>query len=219
MHFPLWLRAAAFLLLCSAWVPGSAWADDEPKMLFIEYELVAFGVPPDSFAAKPKKLWRVGDSHLRLEELPNSEAKEQRLLVVAEPDIWVINRTTGLGRHEIDPGPTYRVKFPVFTADKNEDVVKLEMGSEVQFFRDHDARDAGEKTVADVACKESVIELGGHQVSLFTRVADGTPYQVTILVGEYALAVRYLRYETGLAVDKDLFTPPADIKFEEPKQP
>jgi len=217
MRFRHWLRTAAFLLLCGASIPCT-WADD-PKMLFIEYALVAFGLDPDSFNAQPKKVWRGGETYLRLEEVPNPETGSQRLLVITEPDIWIIDRTTGLGRHEVDPGPTYRIRFPVFTADSNEDIVKLEMGMEREFFREHGATEAGEKSVAGVECKESVLELGGRKVSLFTRTSDGVPFQVTILLGERALAVRYLRYETGLALDKSLFKPPQDIKFEEPKKP
>jgi hypothetical protein len=209
-------KLVLFVVVCM--VPVMARAEDA-KMVRIEYQLVAFGLPPDSFGAQPKKLWRVADTHLRLEEVKNPETNEQRLVIVAQPDIWVIDRTTGRGRHEIDPGPTYKVKFPVFTADGADEIVALEMGSEVEFFREHGAKEVGEKTVADVKCIESVIELAGRKISLYTRKSDGLPFQVAVLVGDRAVAVRYLRYERGLAVDKALFAPPPGGQVEEVKKP
>lgn len=214
---PLSMRKLLLLaVLCMA--PFVARAD-EPKMLHIEYQLVAFGLAPDSFGAQPKKLWRVADTHLRLEEVKNPETKEQRLVIVAQPDIWVIDRMTSRGRHEVDPGPTYKVKFPVFTADGADEILALEMGSEVEFFRERGAKEVGEKTVADVKCMESVMELAGRKISLYTRKSDGVPFQVAVLLGDRAVAVRYLRYERGLAVDKALFAPPAGAQIEEVKKP
>jgi hypothetical protein len=212
-----WLgRAAILTAFCMA--PFATHADDT-KMLYIEYQLVAFGLAPDSFAAQPKKLWRVGDTRLRLEEVINPQSREQRLVIVAQPNIWVIDRVVGLGRHEMDPGPTYKVKFPVFAADGADEITALEMGREAEFFRERGAKDMGAKTVAGVECTESMIELGGRKLSLYMRKSDGLPFQVSVLVGDKARAVRYLRYERGLAVDKALFAPPAGVQIEEAKKP
>ena len=207
-----WVYAGIAVLLTAVFPVEAA---DDAKMTFIEYQLVAFGLAPDSFMAQPKKLWRVGDTHLRLEEVVNPETKEQRLVVVAQPDIWVIERTGKRGRHERDPGPTYKVKFPVFAGDANDELTKLEMGSEIEYFNSRGAKDAGEKNIAGITCKEVVAELAGRKVSLFTRKTDGLPFQVVVTVGERALAVRYLRYEAGLAVDKSLFVPPAGVQIDE----
>lgn len=208
-----WLRFATLALLLVAGAPVRA--ADDAKMLFIEYQLVAFGLAPDSFIAQPKKVWRVGDTHLRLEEVVNPDNGEQRLVVVAQPDIWVIDRVAKRGKHELDPGPTYKVKFPVFTADGNDEIAKLEMGSEVEYFREKGAKEAGEKSVAGITCIETTVEVAGRKMSLFTRKSDGVPFQVVVTVGERALAVRYLRYERGLAVDKTLFVPPAGVQIVE----
>ncbi|MBX9964145.1 MAG: hypothetical protein K2Y35_13880 [Burkholderiales bacterium] len=210
------LRRAVLAVLAVLLVAaGAAGAADEAKMTYVEYQLVAFGLAPESFMAQPKKLWRVGDSHLRLEEAVNRETNEQRLIVVAQPDIWVIERISKRGRHERDPGPTYKVRFPVFAGDPNDELTKLEMGSEVEYFRERGAKDVGEKTIAGVTCNESATEVGGRKLSLFTRKADGVPFQVVLTVGEKAFAIRYLRFERGLAVDKSLFVPPAGVTIEE----
>lgn len=208
-----WLRLATMAALLAT--ATAVRAADETKMTYIEYQLVAFGLAPDSFGAQPKKLWRVGETYLRLEEVVNPDNGEQRLVVVAQPDIWVIDRTAKRGKHERDPGPTYKVKFPVFTADGNDEIAKLEMGSEVEYFREKGAKDMGEKSVAGVTCIESALEVAGRKMSLYTRKTDGTPFQVVVTVGERALAVRYARYERGLAVDKKLFAPPAGVQIEE----
>jgi len=199
-------------------VPLTARAED-PKMVFMEYKVVAFGIAPDSFQAQPKKLWRVADTHLRLEEVKHPETGEQRLVIVAQPDVWVIDRIKGRGRHDVDPGPTYKVKFPVFTASGSDEIEALEMGREVEYFREHGAKEVGEKTVGDVKCTESMVEIAGRKLSLYTRKSDGLPFQVVVLIGDRALAVRYLRYERGLAVDKALFAPPAGVQIEEAKKP
>jgi len=215
--FEGWLgRAALLAVFCM--VPFAGRADDA-KMLRIEYQLVAFGLPPDSFPAQPKKLWRVADTRLRLEEVKNPDTGEQRLVIVAQPDMWIIDRIAGLGRHQIDPGPTFKVKFPVFNAEGTDEITALEMGQEVEFFRERGAKDMGTRTVAGVECNESMIELGGRKLSLFTRKSDGLPFQVSVLIGDKARAVRYLRYERGLAVDKALFTSPAGVQIEEAKKP
>jgi len=200
-------------------VAAAASAADDTKMTRIEYQLVAFGLAPDSFMAQPKKVWRVGDTYLRLEEGVNPENKEQRLVIVAQPDIWVIERTSKRGRHERDPGPTYKVKFPVFAGEPNDELTKLEMGSEIEYFRDHGAKEVGEATIAGVPCIQSATEVAGRKLSLYTRKADGIPFQVVVTVGERALAVRYLRYERGLAMDKSLFVPPAGVQIEEAAKP
>jgi hypothetical protein len=212
-----WLERAALLALCCA-APFAARADDA-KMIFLEYRLVAFGLAADSFPAQPKKLWRVADSHLRLEEVTNPETGTQRLVVVAEPDIWVIDRNSGRGRHEVDPGPTFSVKFPVFSADARDEILQLEMGSEAEFFRDHGAKELGDKTVAEVECTASQIEFAGRQVTLYRRKSDGLPFQVSVLVADRALAVRYEHYERGLEVDKDKFVPPQGVQLDEAKKP
>src|SRR5271154_3426713 len=59
-------------------------------------------VPPDSFAAKPKTIWRVGRKYGRIEEVPDPILGIHGLLICNEPDAWMINLVDKSGKHIVD---------------------------------------------------------------------------------------------------------------------
>lgn len=193
---------------------GNAVAADK-KMTFVEYVLVAFEISPESFEAKPKRVWRVDDSRLRFEEQLNVEKAEQKLVIVAQPDIWLINVAAKKGVHTIDPGPTYKVNFPVLTATGVPELSQLEMGRENEFFAARKPKSLPEKLVAGILCTGQEITIDKRKLILYSKKSDGKPYQVTLEYNDRPVAVRYLKYETGLAVDEALFKPPADVIVEQ----
>lgn len=217
-HIGVLGRAVAILSLVLASLSGGGAHAADAKMGIFEYRLIAFGLDPDSHAAQPRKLWRVGDSHLRYEEARNAENNVQVAAVVAMPDVWLFDRVAKRGTHTIDPGPTYRVRFPVFAGQAGDLLADLEIGHEESFFAARDPKDLGRLTVAGVECAHSQIEVGGNKVTLYRRVADGKPFQVAIEVDGRVLAVRYLRYDVGMPADMALFRPPQDVAFEEAKK-
>ena len=48
----------------------------------------------DSFDAQTKKVWRIGNEYLRFEDAPNPQTEVHGLIIVAEPDIWIMDRNT-----------------------------------------------------------------------------------------------------------------------------
>lgn len=209
-------RLFAFLLL-SVILPAAAMAAD-PGMIRIQYRLVAFGIDPKGFDGALRSVWRVADTQLRYEEPPNPATGSQLLAVVSMPDAWFIDLTARRGTYRKDPGPSFKVRFPAFPPQFGEEIGKLEMGFEKEFFAERKAADGGERTVLDVPCRLQTTEVDGKKLTLYVRKSDGLPFQVVVETAERAVAVRYERYETGVAVDKALFRPPAgvEIKAEEP---
>lgn len=204
------------LLLCVSPIANAQTADK--KMTFIEYVLVAYEIAPESFEAQPKRVWRVEDSHLRFEEILNPANAEQKLVIVAQPDIWLINAAAKKGIHTTDPGPTYKVNFPVLTANDVPELALLEMGREKEFFAARKPKSSPEKLVAGIACTAQEITVNKRKLVLYSKKSDGKPFQVALELGERNVAVRYLKYETGLAADAALFKPPADVAIEEGAQ-
>jgi hypothetical protein len=210
-------RLSAFLLL-SVLLPAAALAAEAASMTRIQYRLVAFGIDPNAFEGAVRSVWRVADSHLRYEEPLNPATGTKLLAVVAMPDAWFVDLAAKRGTYRKDPGPTFKVRFPAFPPQLGEDIAKMELGFEKEWFVERKAADAGERTVQEVDCKLQVVEADGKKVTLFERKSDGLPYQVVVETAERAIAVRFVRYERGLEVDKTLFQPPAgvEIKAEEP---
>lgn len=202
------------LLVLGVTLSGIARAEDR-KMGVFEYRLIAFGLDPDSFAAKPRKVWRIGDSHLRYEEARNEETGTQTVAVIAMPDVWLFDAVSGRGKHRVDPGPSYRVRFPVFAGQSGDELADLEIGNEESFFEARNPEALDNVTVAGVECTHARVEVDGRQVSLYRRVADGRPLQVAMEVDGRVLAVRYIRYDADVPADMARFQPPAEVTFEE----
>ena len=47
-----------------------------------------------SFATKPKTMYRAGNGHCRTEESPDIEQGLHGLMIVNEPDVWMLNLLT-----------------------------------------------------------------------------------------------------------------------------
>jgi len=105
-------------------------------------------IAPDSFAAKPRMLYRVADKYSRIEEPPSPEQRVHFLVITREPDSWTINLPDKTAPHVIDPGPTFSARNPIIWVpkpsgqpDPDKEFRDLEFGNEVRFFRLHKARD------------------------------------------------------------------------------
>lgn len=209
-------RLLAFLFALPLFCLASmgAVAADTPSMIRLEYRLVAFGIDPGSFDGAARVLWRVGNTQLRYEEPLNPSTGTQLLVVVSMPDAWFIDAAAGRGNYRKDADASGKVKFPAFAPQFGDDIAKMELGFEQQWFAERNAVDAGERTVQEVDCRLRTVEADGKKVTLFSRKADGLPYQVVVESPERAVAVRFLRYERGLAVDKSLFQPPATVEIQ-----
>jgi hypothetical protein len=201
-------RLLAFLLF---FVSLAVYAADD-TMLYVEYRLAGKQVAADSFDAQVKKVWRSGDKYLRFEDAPNPTTKVHGLIIVAEPDIWIIDRNTSKGQHTVDPGPNYKIHFPMLASEQSDKLRELEFGRELEFFHDNDARELPQQEIEGSLTKPLQLKVDDREVTLYAR-PDGTPLLITVKAPDYDYSVRFLRYEPGRKLNKSLFQPPGDIQI------
>jgi hypothetical protein len=201
------ILAALFLFL----LPIAAQAADD-KMLYVEYRLAGKQIAADSFDAQTKKVWRIGQKYLRFDDAPNPQSKVHGLIIVAEPDIWIVDRNINQAQHTIDPGPNFKVHFPLFASEKSEKLRQLEFGRELEYFRENDARELPAQDVDSVKCKVLRLDIEDREVTLFLKTND-TPLQITVKSPDYEYAMRFLRYEPDRKADKLLFQLPPGVQL------
>src|SRR6266853_496660 len=150
--------AAAVMLVVAFAVQA---ADD--KMLYVEYRLAGPQIAPDSFDAQIIKVWRIGKDYLRFEYAPNPVTKIHGLIIVAEPDIWIADLNPNKAQHAVDPGPTYKVHFPLFASETNEKLRELEFGQEREYFRANGAKELPSQDVDGLRCKVFLLAIDDHE--------------------------------------------------------
>jgi hypothetical protein len=196
----------------------------EPKMTKIVTRMISPAIDADSFAAKPKTMYFAGKQYARIEEVPDVQNEIHELMVINEPDSWMINLWDKSGRHLIDPGPTFEVHSPILltaTADGKPDLDPefkgFEFGNEVHFFRQHKAHEIEKRQVGGKLCKQFSLEHGSRKIFLLVDPKTDKPWQIDIQKdGKLEYSIRYLSYETDLPFEKSLFRPPEDVKISEP---
>jgi hypothetical protein len=199
-----------FTLLLSLLSLGAQAADD--KMLYVEYKLVSRQITPDSFDAQIKKVWRMGGQYLRFEDAPNPQTKIHGLIIVAEPDIWIVDRNTNQGQHTVDPGPTFKIHFPLLASETSEKLRALEFGHELEFFRENEAKEVGSQEVDGLKCRLFRLEIDDREATLFLKT-DDTPLQISVKSADYEYAVRFVRYDAQRKPDKSLFQLPPGVQL------
>jgi len=151
----------------------------------------------------PVTWWRVGFVLGRADE-PGSR------VVYREPDLWMVDHTSGASQHLVDPGPSLAFHLPVvlYRGDRSWplEAQALEIGRERTFFL--------ERGVPWLAGAYRY-RVPGSTVELVAQFAqpEGVPSRVEVWDGtRQELVVVYDRYETGLAVDATLFEDPTTMR-------
>lgn len=197
--------------------------DDTPKtMTKIEVHLEGPEVMAGSFSAKPKVIYRAGTGYCRVEEVEDTENKIHGLLIVNEPDAWMVNLYDKSARHIVDPGPTFNCKLPIFAnVDPKDEAAMLypdlQFGSELKFFKNMGSTgqpgpdEHGKKTT------QYTIEIGGTRFVMFTiRTPNERPLAVGRAVGDKGEVFIYTAYEQ-IPFDAKLFARPDGTKISEAK--
>ena len=166
--------------------------------------------PEGSFARKPKTLYRLGEKYGRMEEELDEERNTRGLIVVNEPDVWMVNLADHTGRHIVDTGDTIVFHAPLVDQAQSKLWSQFEFGCEVEFMKAVGAE--AEKLAGGETRYTHSAE--GVTVSLLVK-ADGKPARVDIQTKEEPYTLRYLAFETVDEPPASLFTKPQGIRFTE----
>jgi hypothetical protein len=194
-------------------------ACDFDKMLRVVYRDVTPGVPRDSFAAKPKTLYRVGTRYGRVEEAPDPDQGIHGLVIVNEPDVWMVNLIDKSAKHIVDRGDTTDFHAPIlWTDDMPADLKRFEFGCELQFMKEIGAHKERVEVQGEKKDKYTLVR-DKYRVALFVGVKDRLPKAVVVQAGERVIhAIRYEIWEHGLEPKLDLFEAPNDVAIHEAKE-
>jgi len=196
---------------------GSQVMAADPPMTKIVARMDILGVAGDPIPAKPKTIYLAGDKYARVEEGADVVANTISVIITSEPDSWIIDLATKTGRHEIDPGPEFVTRAPIFWSASGKpepEFDELEFGAEMKFFGGGRAREIKSRTIDGQTYKALSIKTGPHEAILYLDPKTEKPFQIDLIKFErHVSSVRYLSYETGLPFDAALFQPPADVEI------
>src|SRR4030095_13242080 len=87
------------------------------------------------FAKVPKTLYRMGNRFGRTEEPPNLQTGVRLVVIVAEPDLWIVHRASRGGMQQRNKGPTFNFRARIFGDPiiKSKFISALEFGCEASW--------------------------------------------------------------------------------------
>ena len=199
-------------------------ADDTPKsMTKMVVQMDGPDIPQDSFTRKPKTIYRAGTRFCRVEEQPDNANGIQGLMVINEPDTWMVNLLNKTAKHVVDAGPTFNCHLPIFrgpipnTADDLDyGKLGLEFGHELELLNSHGEEPQQgpvQQTKKTTAYK---LQFGGTSLALFTYGDEQIPLLVGHTYGNKGELVWYSGYGQ-IPFDPNLFEKPDGVTIEEPK--
>lgn len=179
--------------------------------------------------AQPKRLWRKGEKFLRSLEQPvvaqalqdpKAPMARQALVIVAEPDVWMIDMASREGRHSLDPGPVFEVRAPILSpGTAPPEFMALEYGCEAEFVA---IRAPLARTVrwGGVDARVHTYTVGTASLAILLNDRTGEP-QIVIHIrdGRPVTVISYDEYRQDQPDQPELFRPPADVKITEAKTP
>ncbi|HEY2118066.1 MAG TPA: hypothetical protein VGH37_02685 [Candidatus Acidoferrum sp.] len=186
----------------------------------MEVRLVSSDVDQQSFAAKSKVLYRAGHQYCRTEEAPDAPNGIHGLVIINEPNAWLINLETKTGQHFIDPGPTFNCRLQIFAPIGTKDAPDmltndLEFGRELEFFQKLGNAQAG-PTVQGKETSVYIVEIGTTALGLPTYGTPERPLTISRKYGNHTEIFWYDNYE-DVSFDSKLFVIPEGITMEEVK--
>ncbi len=182
------------------------------------------GVAPNRFAAKPKTIFRAGTQFCRTEEQPDPEHGIHGIVVINEPDVWMVNLVTNSAQHIVDPGPTFNCRMPIFAdqlANLPDESAKqlgsLEFGYELEFFKSKGATAQPGPVLQNQQTTAYKFHIGDSDVALFTYgTTPERPLAVGLTRGDQHEIFWYSGYGQ-VDFDPKLFAKPEHVKIEDAK--
>jgi hypothetical protein len=211
-----------YIVLFLVFLLHSSWSvQGKPEtMLRIEVHREGLDIPVGSFLAKPKAIYRAGNQFCRYEEAEDTANGIHGLMIVNEPDAWMVNLSNKTGRHVVDSGPTLNCRLPIFVPATPEPssisaVQDLQFGYELEFFKKMGAKaepgpvEQGQNTL------QYKVEIGDSKLVMFTV---GAPKEHPLAIaralhgkGEVYVYTSY----SEIPFDTKLFSKPEGIAIED----
>jgi hypothetical protein len=208
-------KLALLTLLVTA--PHVASAECAPeRMVRVVFRDATPGLDPGSFEAQPKTLYRLGSRYGRMEEMPDPKQGIHGLIVVDEPDIWMINLGTKTGQHIVDKGEPYHFHASILGGPDSPGFVRdFEFGCELAYMK--------ERSISPEIVPIETRKLESYRVSdgsvTLTLAFDPTIKKPAIAAlyenGKLVTFLKYLSYDNNLEPDLSLFKVPPGIELTE----
>jgi hypothetical protein len=214
-------RSVAMIALVST---GSFGQQFPETMIKLAVRLESPDIAKESFAAKPKLMYRAGNGYCRTEELPDIEHGIHGLMILDEPDAWMVNLLTKTAQHFVDSGPTFNCRMPMFRGeqvksaeDMKNPLLELEFGRELAYFKGKGATPKEGPVLQDKPTAAYTVEVGDSELFLFTTGKPEQPLAVARQHENVREIYWYTTYEQ-LPFDRKLFAKPEGITIMEGKQ-
>jgi hypothetical protein len=187
-------------------------------MMRISTRLVEPAPAPNSIAAQARVVWRAGTKYGRLAEPLDIQNRVHGLMIINEPDAWLINLYDKSGKHMVDPGPSLNVHIPIFAGGSvSPKLTDLEFGRELEFFSKKGAPLSEGEAINGKATERYDVTIENSKLVLWMDVKSKKPIRVSLVDGGQTRTFEYLSYDDGLTFDASLFQPPAGIVMQNPK--
>lgn len=212
------------LVLLVGVLGGVLFAEDPPKtMTKIEVILQSSDAAPGSFATKPKVFYRAGNRYCRVEEAPDPAQGVHGVMIINEPDWWMVNLLSKTARHGVDPGPTFNCRLAIFANgtpqsldDESKQIMQLEFGRELEFFKGQGAIPNKGPVLQTKETTAYMVTVGNTELALLTY---GTPER-PLAVSQKHNGKTDIYWYSGYGeqnFDPKLFAEPKGVKTEESK--
>jgi hypothetical protein len=189
------------------------------KMIKIITRNTTEGIDVNSFAALPITAYIFGKKCGRVEEQPDKSMNLHELIIVNEPDCWMINLLDKTGQHAIDTDPNSLLHSPIITVNDKQDSVfnDFEYGYEFDFLRAKNATKSQIK-LNSVEYDLYSMTIKATKVELIAKKDKNIPRMVRIFNdGKLIQSITYDEYTTGIEPNMALFEPADDIRISEAK--
>lgn len=177
-------------------------------------------IPGDHFARLPKVIYRKGSTFARIEEAVDEPNGIHGLIVVSEPDSWIINLRTSKGTHAVDKHEPFVVHLPAFAGYAGDnsfpaELKDLEFGCEVEFFDRWKSPEAPLRDDPEGRVRRA-FGANGWLAVLIRRQGSSTPSHLFLLKEDDV--VGSFKYESYAVVPEDpsRFAPPKGVVVSEP---
>ena len=176
----------------------------------------AFDEPsPGTAEARPKIIYVAGDRYGRIEQFADANSNLKHLILVNEPDIWLVDAVRNTAGHAVNNGSDRTVHNPILGPDGPDELLGLEYGREKKFCDDSNASPLTEEWNG-ISCQVREVSAGLYRVRFFVDRRRSMPVRMEAFKdNELLFALRYLSYSTDLKFDPTLFQPPKDFAIVE----